>query len=591
MDNSLINVVFGGGGRLYVQLLQALAIIITAAFFLSQSFIARSLFNLEESVKKQVFLGIFFGCISILGTLLGIYTIDGAIANVRDIGAITGGLFGGPIVGAIAGVMGSVHRASLGGFSANACSLATLTNGILAGFVYKLRRGRNFHPFSGLLFAAGAECYHMGLVFLMSKPRSEAIALIREVSGPMILMNAIGVGLFLLVIESSMRERELVSAITAEKVLKITEKTLPVLSKGFTSENAEKAARIILKGTNLDAVGITDKDMILAFIGLGEDHHKSGGPLRTASSRRVLEKGEIAFLRNKREIACDFKGCPLGSGVVVPLKGTEGEVFGSLKLYRRKANAISPLDVEIAKGLAAILANQIELNKIEEEKRSKVLFQLKALQAYINPHFLFNTLNTISYVVRKNPEKGRYLIQKLSYILRETIYRESNFVEVKEELDLVKSYLEIEKERLGDRLDYEFNVDERLLEVKVPSLILQPIVENAIKHGYSSSVGKLKVSISVSSRINYLYLAVEDTGKGMSKEKLKSIESKEEDESIGLRNVLERLKNLYDVDYNFKIRSTPGKGTKVTIAIPLKGVKDWLLEQLSLTTKSLQEKR
>jgi two-component system LytT family sensor kinase/two-component system sensor histidine kinase LytS len=564
--------------------------IITAAFLLTQTFITRALFNLEESIKKQIFLGIFFGLISISGTYLGVY-VDNAIANVRDIGAITGGLFGGPLVGAIAGIMGGVHRASLGGFSAHACALATITNGIAAGFLYRFRRGKIFSPFFGLLFATAAESWHMILTLLIARPFDQALTLVRHVSGPMILTNAVGVGLFLLVIQVSMRERELVSAITAETVLKITEKTLPVLSRGLTMETADIAAKIILKHTNLDAVGITDKDKILAFRGIGEDHHKAGGPFKTSSTRRAIRSEEIVFLRNKKDVGCDEKNCPLASGVIVPMKTANGEIFGVLKLYRKYNNAISPLDIEIAKGLATILATQIELNQIEEEKKLRIVSQLKALQAYINPHFLFNALNTISYVIRQDPEKGRYLIQKLSYILRETIYRISDLVALREEMRLVKSYLEIEKERFGDRLDYEFRIDESLLDIKIPSFTLQPIVENSTKHGYSTDVKKIKVDIRAYLKLNILYFVVSDTGKGIPKDQLRDLLQGCDKNSIGIKNVFERLKNLYGENTIFKIKSATGKGTKVIIGIPIEGVKDWLLEQLSLTTKSLQEKR
>jgi len=589
MDNSFLSSIFTRG-KLYIQLLQSLTVIITAAFILTQTFITRALFNLEESVKKQIFLGIFFGLISITGTYLGV-NINDAIANVRDIGAITGGLFGGPLVGAIAGLMGGVHRASLGGFTANSCALATIINGVAAGFLYRLRRGKIFSPLAGFFFAAAAESCHMLLVLLITKPFNQALALVRQVSGPMILTNAVGVGLFLLVIQVSMRERELVSAITAETVLKITEKTLPVLSKGLTMETADITAKIILKYTNLDAVGITDRNKILAFRGLGEDHHIANGPFRTSSTKRVLKSGEIAFLRNKSDIDCEEKSCPLGSGVVVPMKSADEEIFGALKLYRRHNDAMSPLDIEIAKGLATILTTQIELNQIEEEKKLRIVSQLKALQAYVNPHFLFNALNTISYIVRNDPEKGRYLIQKLSYILRETIYRVSDLVDLREEIRLVKSYLEIEKERFEERLEYEFHIDDKLLDVKIPSFTLQPIVENSVKHGYSTDIRKIKIDISAYLKLNMLYFVVSDTGRGISKDKLKDLLEDCDKNSIGIKNVFERLKNLYGLKAVFKVKSVPGKGTRVVIAIPIEGVKDWLLGQLSLTTKSLQEKR
>lgn len=589
MENTPLSVLFSGELKLYAQLFQSLTIIITSAFILTQTPITRWLFNLEESLKKQVLLGLFFGLISMIGTFLGVYTND-AIANIRDVGAITGGLYGGPVVGAIAGIIGGVHRASLGGFSANSCALATILNGTISGLLYRMKHKTHFSPIAGLFVGVMAEAFHMVLVLLITTPYEQAYALVSHVAGPMIAVNSIGVMLFLLLIQVSLKEKEIVSALTAETVLKITEMTLPILSKGLTHETADSTARIILKNTNLDAVGITDKEKILAFRGIGEDHHKALGEFQAESTKRAIQNGEIILMKDKYEIACKHLNCPLQSGVVVPMKTREGEIFGVLKLYRKELDAINVLDLEIAKGLATILATQIQLNKIEEEKKLRIISQLKALQAHINPHFLFNSLNTINFVVRTNPEKGRILIQKLSYILRETIYRSSNLVELIDEIRLVKSYLEIEKERFGDKLSYEISVDEKLYDFKVPSFILQPIVENSVKHGFSQDKRKLSIRISVYSKMGKVFLEVDDSGQGMDKETINKIMNFPENGSIGIKNVHDRIKNLYGEDFTFKIRSIQKRGTKITIALPTEGVKEWLLKQLSLMTKSPQEK-
>ena len=579
-------VIFG----IYISLTVGLSVIVTVGFILTQTPVIRVLFNLEDSLRKQIILGVFFGSVSILGTYLGT-DVNGAIANIRDVGAISGGLFGGPFVGLIAGLIGGVHRFSLGGFTAAPCALATILNGTIAGILYTTKRGKVFPFLPGAIFTAIAEVVHMGLVLFMSRPFPEALSLVKTISGPMILANPFGVALFLLVIQVSMREREKVSAITAEKVLKIAEKTLPILSRGLSEDTADAAVHIILKNTNLDAVAITDTDKILAFSGTGEDHHKVGFPFRTSSTMEAIKTGKTMLLRNEKEVGCNFKNCPISSGIVVPLKTTDEEVFGTLKLYRVERNAVTLLDEELAKGLAAILVTQIELNEIEKEKELRTRSQLKALQARINPHFLFNTLNTIGYIVRKDPEKGRNLIHHLSFILRETLDRKSNFVELSDEIRLVRSYLRIEKERFGDKLTTEFNITPEALKIKIPSLIVQPIVENAVKHGFSSSVKKLKITVSAYTRLNMLYIVIKDTGKGISKDKIDEIIQYGAGESIGIRNVLDRMKNLYGNNYQFKIRSSPGKGTKVIIGIPVEGVKKWLFEQLSLTTKSPQGKK
>ncbi|MGB9694827.1 MAG: LytS/YhcK type 5TM receptor domain-containing protein [Caldisericaceae bacterium] len=580
---------FSGSVRLFFQLFQSLAVIITFSFFLSQISITRMLFNLEDSPKKQVLLGIFFGIISITGTYLGV-PINDAIANVRDIGPIAGGLFGGPVVGAIAGLIGGVHRASMGGFSAYSCAFATISNGLLAGFLYKFKQGKNFSPIAGFFVGVIGESWHMLLVLLVTKPYNQAYTLVRNVSWPMILTNAFGVFLFLIVIQVSQRQQSLISAISAETVLKITEKTLPILSKGFNPESADAACKIILKYTNLDAVGIADTHHILAFRGLGSDHHLPNSPVKTVSTLEALKTGDVLFLSNKNEIGCDNENCPLSSGVVAPLKTSQGETFGALKLYRKHENDMNAFDFEMAKGLASILATQIELNKIEQEKRLRIVSQLKELQSHINPHFLFNTLNTINFVLRKDPEQARQLIYKLSFILRQTIERESSFVPLSEEIKLVKAYLEIEKERFGERLEWEFDIDEKVLDTKVPSIIIQPIVENSVKHGFSIVVKKVKILVNVYERLNKVYIVVEDNGKGIEKESLESIINNKNPESIGISNVKERIFNIYGKESSFKIKSLPNKGTRVVITIPSEGASEWLSKQLLLTTKGLQEK-
>ncbi|PMP82438.1 MAG: histidine kinase, partial [Caldisericum exile] len=219
------------------------------------------------------------------------------------------------------------------------------------------------------------------------------------------------------------------------------------------------------------------------------------------------------------------------------------------------------------------------------------LFQLKALQSRINPHFLFNSLNTISYITRTDPEKGGELVKKLSFILRKTIEAEETLSTLDEEISLVKAYLEIEKERFKEHLNYEFNIDSSLYDIKIPALILQPIVENAVKHGFSLTKRNVTIKIIAYGRGNYVYLVVEDNGKGISEETLKTIfNSSENKKSFGLKNVRDRVLNLFGSNAMFKIKSKINEGTKVIIGIPKGGTPNWILERLSSMTKNLQGK-
>ncbi len=576
---------------LYLDLIRSLAMVITVGFVVGQTPIARTLFNLERSLRKQLLLGIFFGGVSILGTVLGT-PIRGAIANLRDVGAIGGGLFGGPLVGLIAGIIGGLERFYLGGFTAIPCALATIVNGTIAGLLYEWRKEEVFGVLPGMVFTSLAEVGHMSLVLAISRPLSDAIGLVKIIAGPMIITNSIGVGLFLLVIRVTLREREKISALTAEKVLKIANETLPILSKGLTEESANKTAKIILKYTNLDAVALTDREKILAFVGRGADHHKAGVEIQTKSTKLAIQTGKVQLLRDRKAIACPHLQCPLGSGVIVPLRNSSGEILGALKLYRIDENAITPLDFELAKGMANILINQVELREIERERELRMLSQFKELQARINPHFLFNALNTIGYIIRREPERARDLLYKLSFILREAIDRKDNLIELREELELIRSYLMIEKERFGERLEVEWEIDPSTLEFKIPSLVVQPIVENSIKHGFSSTK-KLVVKISSFIKGGKVFLTVEDNGRGISSEKIDEIMRYDPNYTncIGLRNVLDRIRNLYDRDYCFKIKSKKDKkGTKVTMGFPIEGGKRWLLERLLSMTSNPQGK-
>jgi two-component system LytT family sensor kinase len=192
--------------------------------------------------------------------------------------------------------------------------------------------------------------------------------------------------------------------------------------------------------------------------------------------------------------------------------------------------------------------------------------ELKALQAQVHPHFLFNALNTIASFCRTNPLKARELILNLSKFFRNTLDRNIDFTSLGEELDLVNSYLSIEKARFGERLDIIFNIPQNLLEYKIPAFTIQPIVENSVKHGISSIPVGGQVKIDISKVHNFLSVRIIDTGSGMSCEKLSGI--LQSWPGIGLRSVNERLINYYGPDFGLKIESIEGKGTCVYFRIP-----------------------
>jgi two-component system LytT family sensor kinase len=190
---------------------------------------------------------------------------------------------------------------------------------------------------------------------------------------------------------------------------------------------------------------------------------------------------------------------------------------------------------------------------------------MDALSSQINPHFLFNTLNTVSSLIRFDPDTARGVVLKLSNILRRLLRKHETFVPLREELQFIDDYLDIEVARFGrDNLEIVKQVEDEALEAFVPSMLLQPIVENCLKHGLAPKIDGGKIQLRTVNRDGRLRIEIEDNGVGISEEKMPHVYV----EGIGLSNVRERLRVLYGADFRLEIASRPGEGTVIRIDIP-----------------------
>ncbi len=190
--------------------------------------------------------------------------------------------------------------------------------------------------------------------------------------------------------------------------------------------------------------------------------------------------------------------------------------------------------------------------------------ELKALRAQINPHFLFNALTTIGYLIQTAPEKALDTLLQLTQLLRGILWQTAEFTSLGDELKLIQNYLEIERARFEERLEIEIDVSPELKSLRVPSLILQPLVENAVKHGISQKKAGGKVKISARVDANNLILEVADTGAGVSLTDLKR--------GIGLNNVENRLKTYYGEQASLKFESKTGDGATARIIMPIASI-------------------
>jgi two-component system sensor histidine kinase LytS len=554
-------------------LLTKVSIIIVIAYLFSNAKTFNKTINNEHYlIRDKILLSIFFGGIGIIGTYSGIPYM-GAIVNNRVIGVVIGGLIGGPLVGFMAGLIAGGHRflIDIGGFTALSCGISTILEGILAGYFssyyYNADNKVSFAFLTGLI----AESVQMLVIILVARPLEDAIVLVEKIAIPMILVNSIGISIIIAIIQNIRKQNDAQAAFRAQMALKIANKTLPYLSKGLTIDAANKTVQIIYDMANVNAVSITDNERILAHIGDGSDHHLSGDLLHTQITKEVLETGEYKIAYSKETIACDNPNCNLKSAIIAPLK-IENQTIGSLKLYNSKSYEIKKVDLELVLGLASLFSTQIELSKIENQSKLLAKAELRALQAQINPHFLFNALNTINSLIRIDPDDARKQLVNLAEYFRHNLNLIEDKVPLEKELNQIKSYLEIEKARYRDNLEIEYEIDADL-SCEVPPIIVQPIIENSIKHGIFKMKDRGKIKISFKEDDHYLHIEVHDNGIGIKDETIEKILSGTySSDSIGIINIHKRLINMYGEENGLEIFSILSEGTTVRISIPIEEV-------------------
>ena len=506
-----------------------------------------------------------FATLSIIGTYHGI-PVEDALANTRLVGTLIGGIMGGPWVGGTVGVISGMHRYLLGGFTAEVCGISAVIGGLMAGFA-RQRLGINRLDWkAGAVLALAGEFVQKSMVILFAKPFEAAVSLEKAIAIPTTVVTVIGTIIFIIIIKDIQSSRESHSADAAELSLEIASRTLPYLRQGLTETSAIKTAGIIFELTKVDSVSITDATRVLAFVGAGDDHHRVGEPIMTQSTHKAIQEKRLVVLYTPEERGCPVADCPLKSGVVAPLFVHGDEVAGTIKLSRKEINGVSEVDIRLADGLAHLLSVQVQLAEGDKQKKMREKAEFKALQAQINPHFLYNTLNTIMSFCRTSPETARTLLAHLATLMQRCFDNRTEFISLKNEMDGIIAYLEIAKVRFGSRLAVDIDIDPALEQAQIPPLTLQPLVENALDHGLFPKVSDCHLSINGQLTNKGMVLCIQDNGVGIPPQKLAGLMT--ESERIGVKNVSQRLKSLYGEQYGLSIASHPGGGTQATIRIP-----------------------
>lgn len=523
----------------------------------------------KNQLFKNILLAIFFGSISILSTYTGTY-VNGAILNTRVIGVLAGGLLGGPVVGLGAGLIAGIHRYAfdIGGFTALSCTISTLLEGLLGSVIWyrykKLNRTYNYAELFFITFLA--ECMQMLIILAIAKPFHQALSLVKIIAFPMIFLNSIGICLFFSVFRHMMTEQDSQSARRISLTLDITNQCLPFLRKQTrTTQDWSKILSLLNDLSGCSNILIADTQKIVAIT----EHFSLLEPIIDKTLPLIVQKAieskstqvESIIQKKKPRLFMNQNYIMIAS----PLISKSDSIGCLVMILPQNDNTTTKTEIRFVDGLAHLFADQIALSELESQKQMLNKAEYRALQAQINPHFLFNSLNTISFFCREKPERARELLLSLSTYFRNTLHTRDYMIPLSQEIDFVKAYLDLEKARFEDSLSIEFDLCEEPC-CCVPALIVQPIVENAIKHGaMKRNQGYLKITTRCEK--TETFIIVSDNGPGIPLSTIREILDETSPKGVGLQNVHQRLQSIYGVSHGLLITSND-QGTQVTLKIP-----------------------
>jgi two-component system LytT family sensor kinase len=328
---------------------------------------------------------------------------------------------------------------------------------------------------------------------------------------------------------------------------------LPHLRQGLSEESAAKSVGHLRRLTQANALAVADAERVLAIDGDGPDIPRVGDPLE-------------AFVTAGRDDRVHVE--PRAAVVVAPLT-VHGQRVGSLVAYFREPGRVRPEDTRVMREAAALVVAQIELSWAAEQEERVARAELRALRAQISPHFIYNALAAVARYIHTRPEEARELLTEFAEFTRYAFRRERPYVTLADELQYVEKYLRLEQARFGDRLTVRVEVAPEVLGAVVPVLSLQPLVENAVRHGVEARTGGGRLEIVGRDLGNDVELRVADDGPGMDAERARRLlGSGGVDGGIGLQNVHGRLRATFGTEYGLQLRSEPGNGTTVTMTIP-----------------------
>lgn len=578
-----------GVNELTFTLFERLGLLLIIAFVMTRTTGFRSLLNQKFSKKMMFVHMLIFGLFGIFATMMGVVldtdfqVVDQFVWAVSEndfavslslVAIVIAGLLGGPIVGLGAGLIAGIHFIFIGGIGWEANFVVNPLTGVLAGLTGQFfSNERVISPFKALFIGIFPPILQMQMLLILYPHPDQAIEIVDTIGLPLVLSNSLAIAIFTAIIGVVLKEQETEAASATRRAFSIAEEALPYLKKDSAQEIADGLVQLLYDRLGLAAISVANHNEIIAHKGVGSDHHRLHDKLVTEISRQALKSHAIQIAYTKAEIGCHHHDCPLEAAIIIPIGEMETNMW-LLKFYFKKPQHIRPMEITLADGLGQLLNNQMQ--RIESEKIAAHMkdAELRNLQAQINPHFLFNTLNLIAIMFRENPDQARHITVQLAQFMRFNLSLVSkSLVSLEKELEHLAAYVAIVQARFQERLHIEMSLPEEIPNCDVPPSTLQPIIENCIEHGLKKTKirGEIKIEMQLENeRINFM---ITDNGVGFDKEILNDVGKvpldRAENSGSGLYNVNQRLAHLLGDEAQLQIENLSQGGSKVSFAIPM----------------------
>ena len=362
------------------------------------------------------------------------------------------------------------------------------------------------------------------------------------------------------------------TSVYTEHALFVASATLEKMRDGLTPSSAEKVCELLLPMTKASCIAITNEERVLACLGTYAQDFPTNSTIHTPATHYVLEHGRVRTFTSTMHTQGEQGEVKIPAGIVVPLK-VRDKAVGTLKFYFRSNRQLNQTQYALAMGFAELLSTQLALHELEEQTKLATRAEIKALQAQINPHFLFNTLNTIKAFTRTDPKRAHDLLGEFSSFFRATLENSGSLISLEREVLQTKRYLMFEKARFGDdRIAETCFIQSGLEDVEVPAFIIQPLAENAVRHAMRDE-GRLHIDVTIArDGATGVIIEVSDDGVGMSEDVAQSLFDENaphqgEGTGVALHNIAKRVKLFYGPKSYIHVISNIGVGTTILMRL------------------------